>query len=42
MRKTAGSFLNRLDYQMQMLNDEKNIKIRFFEKTELYDPVPYT
>ena len=33
MRTTAGSFLNKLEYQMQMLNDEKTIETRLFEKT---------
>jgi hypothetical protein len=42
MRTTAGSFLNKLEYQMQMLNDEKTIETRLFEKTELYGPAPYT
>jgi hypothetical protein len=42
MRTTAGSFLNKLEYQMQMLNDEKSIETRLFEKTELYGPAPYT
>jgi hypothetical protein len=42
MRTTAGSFLNKLEYQMQMLNDKKTIKTRLFEKTELYGPAPYT
>ena len=27
---------------MQMLNDEKTIETRLFEKTELYGPAPYT
>ena len=42
MRTTAGSFLNKLEYQMQMLNDKKTIETRFFEKLELYGPAPYT
>ncbi len=33
MRTTAGSFLNKLEYQMQTLNYEKTIEIRLFEKT---------
>jgi hypothetical protein len=42
MRTTSGSFLNKLECQMQMLNDKKTIKTRLFEKTELYGPAPYT
>ena len=42
MRTTAGSLLNKLEYQMQMLNDKNTIETRLFEKTELYGPAPYT
>ena len=42
MRTTAGSFLNKLEYEKQMLNDGKTIETRLFEKTELHGPAPYT
>jgi len=42
MRTTASSFLNKLEYEMQMLNDGKTIETRLFEKTELHGPAPYT
>ena len=42
MRRTAGSFLNKLEYWMQLLSDEKTIEIRLCEKTELDGPAPYT
>ena len=42
MRRTAGSFLIKSEYRIQMLNDEKTIETRLFEKTELKGPAPYT
>ncbi len=38
--RTAGSFLNGRKYSIRMLNDQKTIETRLFEKTELGKPAP--
>jgi hypothetical protein len=42
MRTTAGLFLNKREYRIQMLNGEKSIETHLFEKTKLDGPSPYT